>query len=311
MKDIYKICFKKYSRVFRAVLSSRYQPLSLHQPLKQGDIVFVKTKDGIELGFIVTIEKSSVEMKLPENIMQITKKANQKDINNFYKIKYKEKKALKTARERIKEHNLAMAVVDVKYVYDLNKTIFYFCAPNRVDFRELVRDLAKRIRTKIELWQIGVKDAAKKIGGFGICGMQTCCSRFLTQFSPISIKMAKIQDIAIAPSNVSGPCGRLLCCLKYESDFYETERQKMPMVYEIVEYEKKKWKVLERNIPAGTIKITAQESGEVGTQIIQASEVKRIAPLKDEVLEELYSELPAELRHIEDNSIDTVGDKAE
>ncbi len=321
---IYKICFKKFGRIYKSILDETFdidisspekekEFLSSEEYLKAGDIVLVKTKDGLELGFIVTKNLKIPGLPLPPNIFKIIKKGSQKEINDFYKIKYKEKKALKIARERVKEHGLPMTIVDIKYVYDLDKTIFYFCAPGRVDFRELVRDLARRIRTKIELWQIGVKDAAKKISGYGICGMQTCCSRYITQFSPITINMARIQDITIAPTNVSGPCGRLLCCLKYEVDFYAEKRKELPLIGEIVEYEGEEWEVVERNIILGTIKIKKEISlndeekiSQIITKKVQAKDVKRINPLPDPVFEEQKIEMPEELKDIEDTSIDTV-----
>ncbi len=291
--DIYKVCFKKYGNISRSILDDQFNREEIDR-LKKGMIVVVDTKQGLELGFIVNSEKFPDKSLLPDDIMKILRIANQKEINDFYKIKYKEKKALKIARDKIKEHNLNMAVVDVKYVYDSNKTIFYFCAPNRVDFRELVRDLARKIRTKIELWQIGVKDAAKKIGGCGLCGMQTCCSRFLDSFCPISIKTPKIQDIAISPANVSGPCGRLLCCLQYEVEMYEKGRKNLPVVGEFVEFESDEWQVTERNIPLQSIHIVKRGNGDYESKVGQSEEVKRTNPLKDAILDNNEHNAPAD-----------------
>lgn len=282
--DIYKVCFKKYGNISRAILDESFDQENIDR-LKKGTVVVIHSQQGQELGFLVNKEKFPDISLLPDNIMKISRIATQKEINDFYKIKYKEKKALKIARDKIKDHNLNMAVIDVKYVYDSNKTIFYFCAPNRVDFRELVRDLARKIRTKIELWQIGVKDAARKIGGCGLCGMQTCCSRFLHSFCPISVKTPKMQDIGISPSNVSGPCGRLLCCLQYEVEMYEEGRKNLPLVGEYVEYNKEEWYVADRNIPLQTVTIVKKENGQDETRIVKSEQITRTSPLSDPLLD--------------------------
>jgi len=186
--------------------------------LKQGDKVIVETIRGIEYGY-VAIEKRNVDDKdLVLPLKQVLRLATKEDNRKYASNKRKEQEAIAICKKKIREHNLEMSLVDVEYTFDLSKVLFYFTADNRVDFRELVKDLATIFKTRIELRQIGVRDEAKMLGQIGTCGLELCCRRFLGDFSPVSIRMAKEQNLSLNPTKISGVCGRLMCCLKYESE---------------------------------------------------------------------------------------------
>ena len=166
-----------------------------------------------------------------------------------------EKKAFEVCKKKIKEHKLKMTLTDVEYKFDNSKILFYFTADGRIDFRELVKDLAAIYKTRIELRQIGVRDEVKKIGGNGVCGRELCCCTFLSDFEAVSIKMAKEQNISLNPSKISGNCGRLMCCLKYEDEVYSIEKQRFPKIGSKVRYEDKEVKVLGLNVINDLVKI--------------------------------------------------------
>lgn len=189
--------------------------------LKVGDAVIVETVRGIEYGAVATEKKNVPEENLVLPLKKVIRKATQADENNHAGNKVKEREALEICRKKITEHKLPMRLIDVEYTFDLGKIIFYFTAEGRVDFRELVKDLASIFKTRIELRQVGVRDEAKMVGGIGTCGRILCCNSFLGDFMPVSIRMAKEQNLSLNPTKISGNCGRLMCCLKYESELYE------------------------------------------------------------------------------------------
>lgn len=190
--------------------------------------VLVETQQSKQLG-IVAIPKKTVDPKdLPDGLKPILNKASDSDLEKERKNLADAKAAFATAKEKIREHGLEMKLIRVEYTFDRSKMIFYFTADGRVDFRELVKDLASIFRTRIELRQIGVRDEAKILGGIGPCGRQLCCSTFLGDFMPVSIKMAKDQGLSLNPTKISGLCGRLMCCLKYENDEYEAAKKELP-----------------------------------------------------------------------------------
>ncbi len=191
--------------------------------LSFGDYVIVETARGIEQGQVVIIPRQVREEDIVPPLKKVLRKATPEDIKKVKENKIKEKEAFKTCQEKIVKHNLPMKLIDVEYTFDNNKIIFFFTAEGRVDFRELVKDLARIFRTRIELRQIGVRDEAKMMGGLGPCGRNLCCQTFLRDFEPISIKMAKAQDLALNPAKISGICGRLMCCLRYECSAYDKE----------------------------------------------------------------------------------------
>lgn len=202
--------------------------------VQNNDFVIVETARGVEFGHVVVGPKEITEEEIVTPLKKVLRIALDEDFDTHRENKKKAKEALEICEKKVADHNLDMKLVDVEYTFDNNKVIFYFTADGRVDFRDLVKDLASIFRTRIELRQIGVRDEAKMIGGVGPCGQVTCCTRFLGEFAPVSIKMAKEQSLSLNPTKISGLCGRLMCCLKYEQDTYEELLEKMPNVGDIV-----------------------------------------------------------------------------
>ena len=207
------------------------------EKLDYGDYVIVETSLGEEYAEVVIPNKEVSEDKIVAPLKPITRKATEKDKKHYEENKEKEKEAFDIALKNIKKHNLDMNLIDVEYKFDNSKILFYFTADGRIDFRELVKDLAAIFRTRIELRQIGIRDEIKRIGGNGICGRELCCCSYLSNFETVSIKMAKEQNLSLTPSKISGACGRLMCCLKYEQEVYEEKLAKLPKVGAIVKTE--------------------------------------------------------------------------
>lgn len=216
--------------------------------LKKGDVCLVKTAIGLDLGTVVIPYKYIKNDEIDTPLKSVLRKANEADFKKLEIIKREEIDALNICKEKIIKYNLPMKLVYVKYLFDKSRIIFYFVSTQRIDFRELVKDLAKTFKAKIELRQIGVRDGTKLIGGMGICGREVCCASFIQKFSPIHISMAKIQKIALNQSKVSGLCGRLMCCLSYESEFYKESLKKYPRLKDNIETEKGTGKVIEINV---------------------------------------------------------------
>lgn len=202
----------------------------LEMVFSAGDSVIVETARGVEMGDIVLERRSVEENQAVLPLKPIIRKATEHDLQQWRDLREEEKNALRICQEKVKTHGLEMKLVDVEYTFDRGKLTFYFTADGRVDFRELVRDLASIFHTRIELRQIGVRDEAKAIGGLGTCGRSICCATFLGDFVPVSIRMAKEQNISLNPAKISGICGRLLCCLKYESEGYGMGGLEVPEV---------------------------------------------------------------------------------
>ena len=209
--------------------------------------VVVETARGLEYGTIVVGKKEIDEESLVSPLKPIIRIATEEDTKIYKENKEKAKETFDLCLEKIKEHNLTMYLIDCEYTFDRNKLIFYFTAEGRIDFRELVKDLAAIFKTRIELRQIEVRDEAKSIGGLGPCGRSLCCSSWLGDFQPVSIKMAKDQSLSLNPTKISGICGRLFCCLKYEHDVYVEAIEKVPPVGAIVKVDGNKGKVIETN----------------------------------------------------------------
>ena len=225
-KTIIGIKFKKPGKIYF------FDPKN--EKFKKGDFVIVDTANGMEFAEVIIENKEMPEEKLVNPLKQIVRKATYKDIKHNEENKKKEQEALKKAERLAKKHNLEMTITEVEYTFDNSKLLFYFTADGRIDFRDLVKDLAAVYKTRIELRQIGVRDQVKKIGGNGVCGRELCCCTFLDTFDSVSIKMAKEQNIALTPSKISGNCGRLMCCLKYEQEVYEEKLSRLPKVGAIV-----------------------------------------------------------------------------
>lgn len=198
--------------------------------LQVGDKVIVETVRGQEFGDVVVGPKDVPEEDLAETLRSVIRRAKAKDFERIDKNKEEEERAYEICLQKIQEHKLPMKLVDVEYSFDVSKIIFYFTAEGRVDFRQLVKDLAAVFRTRIELRQIGVRDKAKMLGGIGCCGRALCCASFLGEFDPVSIRMAKDQNLSLNPSKISGVCGRLMCCLRFENDIYGSARERFPVV---------------------------------------------------------------------------------
>ena len=202
--------------------------------IKQGDKVIVETARGIEYGAVVLGPRDVAEDKIIQPLKPVIRQATEEDQAIEKRNKEKEKEAFQICLEKIKKHGLEMKLIDSEYTFDNNKVLFYFTADGRIDFRELVKDLASVFKTRIELRQIGVRDETKIVGGIGICGRPLCCNTFLSEFAPVSIKMAKEQNLSLNPTKISGVCGRLMCCLKNEEDAYEELNSKLPNVGDYV-----------------------------------------------------------------------------
>ena len=205
--------------------------------LKPKDKVVVETSMGEDVGEVAIGPRNAPEEKADREFKKIIRLANSKDLKKLQDNKEKEKMAFQTCKEKISKHGLEMNLVDVEYKFDNSKILFYFTADGRVDFRDLVKDLAAIYKTRIELRQIGVRDEVRKIGGNGVCGRELCCCSFLNDFDIVSIKMAKEQSASLNPSKISGNCGRLMCCLKYEQEVYEEKTSRLPKVGSIVKTE--------------------------------------------------------------------------
>ncbi|MDT2048761.1 stage 0 sporulation protein [Priestia aryabhattai] len=220
MYDVVGVRFKKAGKIYY------FDPGDLTIP--DGEFVIVETIRGVEFGRVVINKKQVSEHDVVLPLKKVIRIAEPKDKLIVEENKQAASEAYDVCVQKIQAHNLDMKLVDVEYTFDRNKVIFYFTADGRIDFRELVKDLAAIFRTRIELRQIGVRDEAKLLGGIGPCGRMLCCSTFLGDFEPVSIKMAKDQNLSLNPTKISGLCGRLMCCLKYENDEYETAKEQLP-----------------------------------------------------------------------------------
>lgn len=225
-----------------------------------GDKVIVETVRGVECGEVVLADREMEESKLNSPLKTVIRIATKKDFEIIEKNKKKEKEAFAICEEKIRKHGLKMDLVDVECTFDNNKLLFYFTAENRVDFRELVKDLASVFRTRIELRQIGVRDEAKMLGGLGICGQPFCCCRFMGEFQPVSVKMAKEQSLSLNPTKLSGTCGRLMCCLKFESEAYQDLLKTTPKTGAYVKTAEGKGVVTDVNLLTGTLKVKIDKS---------------------------------------------------
>ncbi len=255
MYDVVGVRFKKAGKIYY------FDPGDLL--IEKDDFVIVETVRGVEYGKIVTARKQVEDHDVVLPLKKVLRLADQKDRLIVDENKQAAKEAYEVCCEKVNEHQLDMKLVDVEYTYDRNKVIFYFTADGRVDFRELVKDLAAIFRTRIELRQIGVRDEAKMLGGIGPCGRMLCCSTFLGDFDPVSIKMAKDQNLSLNPTKISGLCGRLMCCLKYENDEYETAKEQLPDLGEKIRTPLGIGKVVGLNILERVLQIEYSDQGRV------------------------------------------------
>lgn len=252
MTEIIGVRFKSAGKVYY------FSPAEIKA--ENGDMVIVETARGVECGEVVMANRQVEDDKITVPLKSIIRKATSADLKIIEQNKAKEENAFKICQEKILAHKLDMKLVDVECTFDNNKLLFYFTAETRVDFRELVKDLASVFRTRIELRQIGVRDEAKILGGLGICGREFCCKGFLGEFQPVSIKMAKEQGLSLNPTKISGTCGRLMCCLKYEQEAYEYLLKSTPKVGAYVKTPDFKGYVEEVNLLTGKLKVKPEKS---------------------------------------------------
>lgn len=283
MKNIIGVRFKKLGKIYF------FNPKNLK--LKKGDKVIVETTQGEEYGEVVIPNRFVNDEKIIAPLKKIIRIANNKDHKHYNECKEIEKKAFEVCKKKIKEHRLKMTLTDVEYKFDNSKILFYFTADGRIDFRELVKDLAAIYKTRIELRQIGVRDEVKKIGGNGVCGRELCCCTFLSDFEAVSIKMAKEQNISLNPSKISGNCGRLMCCLKYENDVYEEKLKKLPNIGAIVETEEGEGEIESIETLKERVRVKIKDGD---SYIYRRYDAKDIKVIKDIGQEKINSE---ELEH--------------
>jgi len=253
--DVVGVRFKKAGKIYY------FDPGEIDIP--KDDFVIVETVRGVEFGKVVTARKQVGENDVVLPLKKVLRIADKKDRLIVEENKAAAKEAYDICCQKVEEHKLDMKLVDVEYTFDRNKVVFFFTADGRVDFRDLVKDLAAIFRTRIELRQIGVRDEAKMLGGIGPCGRMLCCSTFLGDFEPVSIKMAKDQNLSLNPTKISGLCGRLMCCLKYENDEYESAKELLPDLGEIIKTPNGKGKVVGLNILERVLQIELIEQDRV------------------------------------------------
>jgi cell fate regulator YaaT (PSP1 superfamily) len=262
--------------------------------IKKGHSLIVETARGIEFGECVIGVKEVKEEDIIAPLKSVLRIADEKDVAKHKENKSREEEALNICLNKIQEHKLNMKLIDVEYTFDNNKVIFYFTADGRVDFRDLVKDLATVFKTRIELRQIGVRDEAKMIGGLGPCGRSMCCSSFLGDFASVSIKMAKEQNLSLNPTKISGICGRLMCCLNYEQSTYEDIRKRLPKVGSIVKIDDETGEVIQNNIVKESVKVKIKRGDEDVIEEIKIDKVELIKGQYEDVIDERQLKLVIE-----------------
>ena len=281
MTEVIGVRFKEVGKVYY------FSPKNIK--VNAGDKVIVETARGVECGDVVMGNFSIEDEKSVQPLKEIIRVATPADLKKLEENIAKKDDIMKVFVKKIEEHKLDMKAIDIECTFDCGKIIFFFTSENRVDFRELVKDLAGVYRTRIELRQIGVRDEAKMLGGLGICGRQLCCSSFLGEFQPVSIKMAKEQSLSLNPTKISGTCGRLMCCLKYEQNAYEDLLKITPKVGAYVETSEGKGNVCEVNLLTGVLKVVLDKNKEAPPISVKRDEVRvikdsRIKVNRDEIM---------------------------
>ncbi len=264
--------------------------------LENGMHAVVETSRGIEYGLVVIDSKEVSEDKIVSPLKKVIRIATEEDDKTVANNKKKEAEAMEVCRQKIEKHNLDMKLIDVEYTFDHNKILFYFTAEGRIDFRELVRDLAAVFKTRIELRQIGVRDEAKMVGGLGICGRVLCCNSYMGDFDPVSIKMVKEQNLSLNPTKISGTCGRLMCCLKNEQAVYESLAKNAPSVGSLVETSDGKGTVTAVSVLKGLVTVAVGEEDKT----LREYKVKEVKILKRNNKKDEEKINMAELKGLED-----------
>ena len=288
MAEVIGVKFKEAGKIY-------YFDPAGHQ-IKKGQKVVVETARGIECGDCAMENKEVADNVIVKPLKSIVRHANAQDLRVLENNKEKEPRAFRNCEEKIAQFKLDMHLVEVEYTFDGSKVLFFYTAPQRVDFRELVKCLAGIFRIRIELRQIGVRDQAKMLGGLGICGRGFCCKEFLHDFQPVSIKMAKEQGLSLNPVKISGTCGRLMCCLKFEQDAYEHLLRTTPKTGAIVDTKEGRGTVTEVNLLTGMLKIRLDKNPDAAPAVIHRKDVRII---KDSRIKINREEMEA-LKEIED-----------
>ena len=281
MIEIVGVRFKKVGKIYY------FDPDNMK--IERGTEVIVETARGIEYGTVEIANREIEEEGVVQPLKKVIRIATEEDSIKNQENKQKEKDAFGICVEKIKKHGLGMKLIDVELTFDMNKIIFYFTADGRVDFRELVKELASVFRTRIELRQIGVRDEAKMLNGIGICGRTLCCATFLGDFTPVSIKMAKDQNLSLNPTKISGICGRLMCCLKYEQDTYEELNKNLPREGDIIRTSSGDGEVLSVNVLRQTVRAfvrkNPQESPTIAVFAVDEIKILNRKVVKEEKIE--------------------------
>lgn len=288
MAEVIGVRFKEVGKIYY------FDPTDIK--FESGEYVIVETARGVECGQVATSNREESDDNIVFPLKKVIRKATDEDLKKLEENKTKEKEALKTCEKLVADHNLDMKLVDVEYTFDNSKIMFYFTADGRVDFRLLVKDLAAVFRTRIELRQIGVRDEAKMLGGLGVCGKPFCCSSFLGEFQPVSIKMAKEQGLSLSPVKISGTCGRLMCCLKYEQEAYTDLLKRTPKIGAIVKTPLGRGLVVDNNLLTGVLKVKMDNTPDEAAP--QTFKVKEVKLLKDGYIKVNKQELD-ELKNLE------------
>ena len=288
MAEVIGVKFKEIGKIYY------FDPMG--KKLKKGDKVIVETVRGVECGECAMENKEVADNVIVKPLKSILRPATPADLKTLETNREKEQRAFRICEEKIAQFKLDMSLVDVEYTFDGSKVLFFYTAPQRVDFRELVKCLAGIFRVRIELRQIGVRDKAKMLGGLGICGRGFCCKEFLPDFQPVSIKMAKEQGLSLNPVKISGTCGRLMCCLKFEQEAYEHLLRTTPKVGAIVETKEGRGTVAEVNLLTGMLKIRLDRHPDAVPTAMHRKDVRLI---KDSQIKVNREEIEA-LKEIED-----------
>ena len=291
MKTIVGVRFKKLGKIYF------FNPKNIK--VKKGDKVIVETAQGEEYGEVMIPNRIVEDDKIIEPLKKVVRIASYKDHKHYEECRKKEKEAFKVCIKKIKEHKLDMNLTDIEFKFDNSKILFYFTADGRIDFRELVKDLAAIYKTRIELRQIGVRDEVKRIGGNGVCGRELCCCSFLSDFEAVSIKMAKEQNLSLNPSKISGNCGRLMCCLKYENEVYEEKLQRLPNIGAIVKTEDGEGEIDNIETLKERVRVKIKDGDEYFYKRYDAKDIKVIKDVVTEKIDDEELEHKKELEELE------------
>ncbi len=291
MANIIGVRFKKAGKIYF------FDPDG--KELSRGDYVIVETAMGMEYGEVAIANRQLPQEKIVAPLKKIVRVANSQDAKQNEENKKQEKEAFKVCEKKIKEHGLDMKLMDVEFKFDKSKILFFFTADGRIDFRNLVRDLAAIYKTRIELRQIGVRDEVKRLGGNGVCGRELCCCSFMGNFETVSIKMAKEQNVSLNPSKISGNCGRLMCCLQYEQAAYEDKLKKLPKIGAIVKTQDGKGEVCGLETLKEIVKVKFKDGDETFFKKYNAKDIKIIKNIEKEE-DTINKEDMAELKKMED-----------